>query len=68
MTKGKQAHDMLDHFLQSLRDARDVLRRACSPAELAKAFVPSSWLSRDVLNEEPAHALPQPGLTGDRAH
>jgi hypothetical protein len=37
-------------WIRNLRDAGDILRRAKSPAELAKALVPNAWLSRRVLN------------------
>ena len=37
-------------WIRDLRDAGDILRRARNPAELAKALVPSAWLSRKVLN------------------
>lgn len=37
--------------MRSLRDAGDVLRRARSPSELAKALVPHRWLRRRVLND-----------------
>jgi len=37
-------------WIRSLKDAGDVLRRAKNPAELAKALMPSSWLSRRVIN------------------
>jgi len=46
---------MANSWVQSLRDAGDVLRRARNPAELARALVPNRWLRRKVLNE--AHAV-----------
>ncbi len=39
-------------WIRSLQDAGDVLRRARSPAELAKALMPNAWLSRRVLNPD----------------
>jgi hypothetical protein len=40
-------------WIRNLRDAADVLRRARSPVELARALVPNQWLARKVLNEGP---------------
>jgi hypothetical protein len=42
---------MGDSWLRSLRDAGDILRRARSPKELAKALMPKAWLARKVLND-----------------
>jgi hypothetical protein len=42
---------MGDSWLRNLRDAGDILRRARSPKELAKAFMPKAWLTRRVLND-----------------
>jgi hypothetical protein len=43
---------MADSWIRNLRDAGDILKRARSPAELAKALVPKQWLARKVLNDE----------------
>jgi len=43
---------MADSWIRNLRDAGDILKRARSPAELAKALVPNQWLARKVLNDE----------------
>jgi hypothetical protein len=43
---------MADSWIRHLRDASDILGRARSPVELAKALVPKQWLSRKVLNDE----------------
>jgi len=42
---------MSKSWVRSLRDAGDILRRARSPVELARALVPNQWLARRVLNE-----------------
>jgi hypothetical protein len=42
---------MTDSWIRNLRDASDILRRARNPAELAKALLPTPWLSRKVLND-----------------
>ena len=42
---------MADSWIRQLRDASDILKRARSPAEFAKALVPKQWLARKVLNE-----------------
>jgi hypothetical protein len=47
---------MAASWIRNLRDASDILRRARSPAELAKALVPNEWLGRKVLNSEVAAA------------
>ena len=47
---------MAASWIRNLRDASDILRRARSPAELAKALVPNEWLGRNVLNDEVAAA------------
>ncbi|MBW2378918.1 MAG: DUF547 domain-containing protein [Deltaproteobacteria bacterium] len=43
---------MADSWIRNLRDAGDILKRARSPVELAKALVPNQWLARKVLNDE----------------
>jgi hypothetical protein len=43
-------------WVRNLRDAGDILRRARSPIELARALVPNQWLARKVLNEGPGTA------------
>jgi hypothetical protein len=44
---------MTRSWVRNLRDAGDILRRARSPVELARALVPNQWLARRVLNEGP---------------
>lgn len=44
---------MFDSLRRSLRDARDIARRARSVGELARALVPPALLKRRVLNESP---------------
>lgn len=45
---------MGESWIRSIRDAGDILRRARNPAELAKALLPKQWLTRRVLNDDPA--------------
>jgi len=47
---------MTRSWVRNLRDAGDILRRARSPVELARALVPNQWLARKVLNEGPGDA------------
>ena len=42
---------MAASWIRNLRDAGDVLRRARSPSELARALVPNRWLRRKILND-----------------
>lgn len=51
----------MSEWLRNLRDAADILRRARSPSEAAKAIVPKTWLSQHVLNEG------EPTATGSAA-
>ncbi len=48
---------MAASWIRNLRDASDILRRARSPAELAKALVPNKWLGRKVLNDDATTAV-----------
>ncbi len=45
---------MGESWIRNIRDAGDILRRARNPAELAKALLPKQWLTRRVLNDDPA--------------
>jgi hypothetical protein len=45
---------MGESWIRNIRDAGDILRRARNPAELAKALLPNQWLTRRVLNDDPA--------------
>lgn len=45
---------MGDSWIRNIRDAGDILKRARNPAELAKALMPNQWLSRKILNADPA--------------
>jgi len=45
---------MGDSWIRNIRDAGDILKRARNPAELAKALLPNQWLTRKVLNDDPA--------------
>jgi hypothetical protein len=42
---------MTRSWVRNIRDAGDILRRARSPVELARALVPNQWLARKVLND-----------------
>jgi len=45
---------MGDSWIRNIRDAGDILKRARNPAELAKALMPNQWLTRKILNDDPA--------------
>jgi len=45
---------MGESWIRNIRDAGDILKRARNPAELAKALLPNQWLTRKVLNDDPA--------------
>ncbi len=45
---------MGESWIRNIRDAGDILRRARNPVELAKALMPKQWLTRRVLNDDPA--------------
>jgi len=45
---------MSESWIRNIRDAGDILKRARNPAELAKALLPNQWLTRKVLNDDPA--------------
>ncbi|MGB5374801.1 MAG: DUF547 domain-containing protein [Polyangiales bacterium] len=45
---------MGESWIRNIRDAGNILKRARNPAELAKALLPNQWLTRKVLNEDPA--------------
>ncbi|MGB3049777.1 MAG: DUF547 domain-containing protein [Polyangiales bacterium] len=47
---------MGESWIRNIRDAGDILKRARNPAELAKALLPNRWLTRKVLNDDPAAA------------